>query len=80
MLPLEGRTARLTASDCEQVTTPRLDSDCNSDFGNSPDNGTPPAMQGVSPSPFAGNSLEVLNPLQQCHARPLQFSSFRAVC
>ena len=46
--------------DCEQVTTPRLDSDCNSEFGGSPDNGTPPALQGVAPSPFAGNSLEVL--------------------
>ena len=44
-----------------QVTTPAgLESDCNSEFGGSPDTGTPPGLHGAAPSPFAGGaSLEV---------------------
>lgn len=48
------------------MTTPRLDSDCNSEFGASPDTGTPPGLQGIAPSPFAGNSLEVCVTLMNC--------------
>ncbi len=47
-----------------QVTTPAgLESDCNSEFGGSPDTGTPPGLHGAVPSPFAGGaSLEVSMP------------------
>ena len=47
-----------------QVTTPAgLESDCNSEFGGSPDTGTPPGLHGAAPSPFAGGaSLEVRLP------------------
>ena len=47
-----------------QVTTPAgLESDCNSEFGGSPDTGTPPGLHGAAPSPFAGGaSLEVSIP------------------
>ncbi|CAK0780512.1 hypothetical protein CVIRNUC_005077 [Coccomyxa viridis] len=46
-----------------QVTTPAgLESDCNSEFGGSPDTGTPPGLHGAVPSPFAGGaSLESMN-------------------
>lgn len=79
----DASAARLRSQqqpDCKQVTTPRLDSDCNSEFGGSPDNGTPPALQGIALSPFAGNSLEVLISCGQLPASSLHTASAGVGC